>query len=122
MKRNLTKAEEEVIRLTHHEFKGLTVYQTARVMKVSPAYVGKLLQSAKKKAPQLFPILTPKQVAVLRGYENNASQETIAVGLGVTVKAVKRVITFLRKHKFLENKPKTVAYTPLMDGQIVQKF
>ena len=64
MKRNITQKEEEAIRLVHHEFKGLTVYQAARVMQVSPAHIGKLLQSAKKKAPQLFPILTPRQLAV----------------------------------------------------------
>lgn len=122
MKRNLTKAEEKVIRLIHHDFKGLTVCEAARVIQVTEAYVRELLQSVKKKAPQLFPILTPKQVAVLRGYENNASQETIAAGLGVSVYTVKRIVSFLRRHKFLENKPKIVSYTPLHDNQVVQKF
>lgn len=122
MKRNLTKAEEKVIRLNHHDFKGLTINETARILQVQPAHVRDLLRSVKQKAPQLFPILTPRQVAVLRGYENKASQEVIAAGLGVAVKSVKRIVTFLRKHKFLVNKPKVIAYTPLQDGQIVQKF
>lgn len=122
MKRNLTKAEEKVIRLVHHDFKGLTVVETARIMRVQPTYVWELLRSIKEKAPQLFPILTPKQVAVLQGYENNASPETIAAGLGVSVYAVRRIVAFLRKHKFLENRPKIVSYTPLHDSQIVQKF
>ena len=122
MRRNLTKSEERAYRLVHHEFKGLTVNEAARVMQVLPDRVRDFLQSAKKKAPQLFPILSPKQLYVLRAYENNIGAETIAIELRVSIDAVRRMVAFLRRRKFLVNKPKTVAYTPELDSRIIQRF
>ena len=122
MKRNLTEQEEQVIRLVHHDFGGLTIDEAAEKMGIRSYTAYTLLASAEKKAPQLFPILTSQQQFILAGWKTGASNADIAEVLGVKVRSIVDDITFLRKHKYIYDKPKEIPYAPHMDDQIREKF
>lgn len=120
-KRNLTRLEEEVIRLCHHDFEGLSIEEAAKKTYRSPRTIESALAKAKKKAPQLFPILTPQHRAILMMYDKHMSVASISVALDISRDKLERKITFLRKHKFLWNR-KMDQYSPLMDNNVKTKF
>lgn len=121
MKRNLTLKEEQVIRLCHHDHGGLSVEDAAIHMNVKPCYVCRYLRNAERKAPQMFPILTPQHRAILTMRNQHISHKVMIVELGITKNKLIRSIAFLRKHKFLFNR-KPDQYKPLMDSEIKVKF
>ena len=122
MKRNLTHEEERIIRMHHHEFKGLTLSETAKVLELTEPYLRAALAEIKRKAPSMFPILTPRQVAVRTGWENGLSQAAIAAGLDLTEAQVKQDCNYLYKHNFIASRPVTVAYADHMDEKVIQRF
>ena len=120
-KRNLSKLEEEVIRLCHHDFGGLSIKEAAKKTYRHLGTVKLVLKRVEKKCPQLFPILTPQHRAILLMYDKHMSRASIAVALGVTEQGLHKEIAFLRKHKFLWNR-KPDQYDPLMDSRVKTKF
>ena len=122
MKRNLTKKEEQTIRFVHHDFKGLTVVETARIMRIHPRQVLRLLCSAKKKAPQLFPILTPRRVAVFQAWKNGLNRKDMAACLNLTEWQILKDCEFQYKHKFITARPATTRYANNMDDKVIQRF
>lgn len=122
MKRNLTIQEEQIIRYHHHDFKGLTLTETAKVCELTELDLRIALAKIRRKAPQLFPILTPRQVAVRTGWENGLSQAAIAAGLELTEARVKTELNFLYEHKFIVASPTIVVYADHMDDKITQRF
>lgn len=54
MERLITEQEEQAIRLCHFNFGNLSTKAAAVIMGISQRRVQQLLQSAKKKAPQLW--------------------------------------------------------------------
>ena len=124
MKRILTKQEETAIRLSHHDFVGLTTDKAAEIMGVSQRRVQQLLQSAEQKAPQLFPILTKHQ-AEIKWLINEAGLtfEQVAEVLKVTPNSVSNTVKVLKeKDVYIERRKKTVQYQDWMDGQVKEKF
>lgn len=123
-KRTLTKQEITAYRWCHHYFKGLTTAEAGKRMGLSQRRVQQLLQSVKRKAPQLFPILTPQQVEVdiLINEEGHTFEET-AKALHISVPTVSNIVEAMKKKgvKFLRRKP-TVSYQKYMDKQVVEKF
>ena len=120
-KRNLSHFEETIIRWHHHDFAGLSLEETAhRVFSTVPELKQKL-KEIKKKAPQLFPILTPQHRAILLMYDKHMSRASIASALGISKPMLNKEITFLRKHKFLWNR-KMDQYSPILDGQVKERF
>ena len=59
--RQITKRQEEAIRLVHHDSEGLTMTEAADRMGISQQAVTKLLAKVKRVAPQLFPMMTKLQ-------------------------------------------------------------
>ena len=124
MKRNLTEFEEQVIRLIHHDFEGLTQRETAERLGTSQGSVSRALARIKKKAPQLFPILTTRQAAIhLRITELGQTHQEIADVLNVSVKTVDRIVEQMRiKGVNFAGPPKTTQYETYMDGEVKRKF
>ena len=58
MKRLITKRQEQILRLCHHDFEGLTQEQAAEKLGVSRPVITKALACIEKIMPQYFPILT----------------------------------------------------------------
>jgi DNA-binding transcriptional regulator LsrR (DeoR family) len=90
-------------------------------MGCSVANIKRHLRNAEKKAPQLFPILTPRHRAILALYDERASRAAIAEDLGISKAVLGREVTFLRKHGYLFNRTMD-QYDPSMDGEIKEKF
>jgi len=119
--RILSHYEETIIRWHHHDFAGLSLEETAhRVFSTVPELKQKL-REIKRKAPSLFPILTPQHRAILLMYDKHMDRTSIAAALNITERKLNKEVTFLRKHKFLWNR-KMDQYSPLMDGQVETKF
>ena len=120
--RIITEQEEDAIRLCHHEFDGRTIDEAARVMGTTIKEVKALLRSAKRKAPQMFPILSPRQRAIVKLYDKHLSRDTMCVSLGITLASLKKEVEFLRKHGFLFSRA-AERYDPIRhDGQVREKF
>lgn len=123
MKHNLTKQEAEAIRCTHHSFDHHSKKLAARTMCISVSRLNQILRSAKKKAPQLFPILTYNQVDVLDKLNEGHTHIEIANKLGLTVKQVDSIVAQLHKLGVaIYHRPKTVRYNPGMDRQVKRRF
>ena len=121
MKRILTKNEEQAIRLCHHDFDGKSVKEAAECMGRSRRAVQRLLCSAEKKAPQLFPILTPRHRAIIAMYDQHTSRKAICKGLSITAAVLAREVAFLRSHGFLFNRTAD-QYRPSMDADVKERF
>lgn len=120
--RVITEQEEQALRLVHHDFDGYPIDDVARVMGITPKKVKALLKSVERKAPQLFPILTPRQRTVLQLYDERLSRTIIAESLGITVTVLKKEVGFLREHGFLVSKA-CERYVPgKHDDQVVERF
>jgi DNA-binding CsgD family transcriptional regulator len=123
MKRILDKTEEALIRFHHHEFGGLPVKDTAVKMGISARKVYSYLNSIKRKAPQLFPILTAEQFKIykLLVYENY-SYADIAEEMECTPARVNKIVVQLHDKGFNTDRPKIQRYDGSMDDKIVRKF
>ncbi len=119
--RVLSRKQEQALRLVHHDHNGLSVGSAAVHMGITIKEMKKLLRSAKRLAPQMFPILTPEHQAILMMRDQHKSNATIAAGLHLTLPMLKRRVAFLREHGFLRN-CKVVRYQPNMDSEVVEKF
>lgn len=120
-KRNLSHFEEKVLRVCHHDFGGLSIEEAAKKLECSPQTIKSALKHAKKKAPTLFPILTPQHQAILLMYDKHMSRASIAAALGISKQELHKEIAFLRKHKFLWNR-KPDQYDPILDNKVKEKF
>ena len=123
MQRKLSDKEEQAIRLVHHDFIGLTRKAAAAKMNISEQRLSSLLQSVKKKAPQMFPILMQNQVDVRSlVMDSGMDRQRIADYYNWPIKKVDNIIAQLRKKGISLTVPKTVRYEPHMDNKIARKF
>ena len=90
--------EESVYRLCHHDFGGLTTQDAAFLIGMSTRRINQLLESLEQKAPQLFPILTKKQVEI-RDYinERGLNYGQIAHILGISINTIADTVTVLKR-------------------------
>jgi len=121
MERKISDDEERAFILCHHDHHGRSVESAAVIMHVTVKEVKQLLRNVKRKAPQLFPILTLQHRVILAMYGQGISRAAIVEGLGITLSVLKRRVGFLRRHGYLRDR-KMVRYQLHMDSQVVQKF
>lgn len=125
-KRNLTEQEEQIIRLVHHEFVGMSRKKAAARLNITPQAISYHLRQIKKKAPQLFPILTKGQWMVYCLFQDGADKEQIAQILFCVPKTIESIQAQLLKKGFdcriKRNGRKTVYYDPSMDGSVKRRF
>ncbi len=119
-KRVITETEERVFKLCHHDFEGLTRKEAAKQMGVSQSSISRTLARVKAKAPQLFPILNPRQHLIHHCIaELGCPHKEIAEMLGVTVKTIDGIVAQMRAKGVSFAQPrKTVSYESYMDDKI----
>jgi predicted ArsR family transcriptional regulator len=119
--RVLPLKEELVIHLCHHDHGGKSVAEAAVELGVTARTVRGWLNSAKKKAPQLFPILTPLQQKIVAAWDTKSPEHSeVCEALGISKKQLERQITTLRSYGYLK---RTVSqYRPYMDSDVQRKF
>lgn len=121
MKRTLTLSEETAIRGCHHDFEGLSSEVVATQMGLTTCKVEGLLRSAERKAPTMFPIITPRQRAIIEMCDQGMSLVAIMAELGIGVGPLNKEVTFLREHKLLWDR-KPDQYRSWMDGDVKERF
>lgn len=121
----ITEQEEKAYRCRHHDFDAMTVKETADKMGISEMAVYRLIWSLKKKAPQLFPILTKRQAEIYDLWlSEGGDTTTVASRLSLSNKTVEEIIAVVKKKlgvKFPDHR-NMMQYTPKLDDQIVMKF
>ena len=125
MNRHITHRQEQIYRLRHHDFAGLTTKQVAAMLGITTHNVARHMWETQKVAPQLFPILTRRQADVYHMFVNvGLKQKVIARTLGISKNCV-GVLVHRMKHKgmFVPRRRRHVLYMPRAhDHQIKQKF
>jgi len=122
MKRQLTKREEQIIRLIHHDHAGFSKLATVQITGLHLATINRILRRVKCKAPQLFPILTPEQKVVLGWIREGKTNQRIVNETKLDLHSVEKIVSKLYKLGKLYKKPKIVAYDCMMDNQIKRRF
>lgn len=121
----LSRKEAEIYRLCHHDFDGLSTKEAAEIMGVTPRRIEQVLVKIKRKAPQLFPILTRIQAhayslrvnegKTLKQIADLTDRSVTAVGNSVAV-AVEKGMPAPGKRVEMKR------YDSSMDGSIRRKF
>ena len=124
-KRVITKREEETYRLRHHQFYGLSEEHTAMAMGISCVRVRGHLASMKKKAPQLFPVLSKTEAQIYHWLTVEGwSIDQIALHLDITYGAVcDRMSRLRRKLYFPKAMKRALRFDEdTMSDKVIHKF
>lgn len=126
MKRLITERQEQIYRLRHHDFGGMTAKQVANMLSVTVQYVNRDMKKMKKIVPQLFPILTKRQmdVYVLREKMGMTYLE-ISKYLRITWQTAACTVYYMRKRgMFLQPDclHRVDTYSSWMDSKVTRKF
>lgn len=98
MERLLTKKEEEIFRLCHHDFTGLSTKEAAKILGVSPRTIIYHLRNIQTKAPQLFPIIKPELIKTWRLWiDEGLSYDEIAKRLNVSYRTVANRLLLVKR-------------------------
>ncbi len=126
MKRLITERQEQIYRMRHHDFGGMTTEQVAAIFNVTPKCINSHMRQMKKIAPQLFPILTERQmdVYVLREVIGMTHPE-VEKYLGMSAGTSGATVWCIRK-KGMYFQPDVLhrvdTYSPWMDSKVTRKF
>jgi len=123
----MTKNEGLALHGVHHYGAARTISEVAASMGVSRSTVRRLLKSAEKKSPGIFPVLTATQAKVLHLYTvEGASTSQIAMMRGVSIGAIRKTLRKLREIGVLKDKPslsRTVSFNEVtMSDKVVSKW
>ena len=123
--RLITHRQEQIYRMRHHDFAGLTTKQVTAMLGITTHSVARHMWEMQKIAPQLFPILTKRQADIYHMFVNVGLEQKVIAGiLGISSNCV-GVLIHRMKHKgmFVPYKRRHVLYMPRThDHQIRQKF
>lgn len=98
MTRQISKFDEKVLRLIHHDFEGLTQREAAGKLGVSIQTVNRAVRRLKKLADQFFPILTKHQKFVhFCITERGMTHSAIAHLIGSSVRTVESTVAAITK-------------------------
>jgi len=127
MDNRLTKDEGLALHGVHHYGAARTISEVAADMRVSASTVRRLLESAKKKVPEMFPVLTTTQAEILHLYTvEGASAGQIAMMRTVSIGAVRKTLRKLREIGALRDEPlpsRTVSFNEVtMSDKVVAKW
>lgn len=123
MTRLITERQEQIYRMRHHNFAGLTTKQVAAMLGVQSRVIRKHMQKLKCIAPQLFPILTKRQAEILELWYSLSPQQ-IGAYLDIAVMTVYSTFRDLRNMDVLKpgERHPMIRYASWMDSKITQKF
>ena len=126
MKRQIPEILERIYRLRHHDFAGLDSKAVAKMLGITQHYVNRCMRKLEKIAPQLFPILTKRQmdVYVLRECLGMTHPE-IEQYLGMKPGTSPATCFYIRK-KGMYMQPDVLhrvdTYSTWMDYKVTRKF
>ncbi|MCK5615773.1 hypothetical protein KAR91_78645 [Candidatus Pacearchaeota archaeon] len=126
MTRHITHRQEQIYRMRHHDFAGLTTKQVAAMLGITVQCVTMCMRRMKKIAPQLFPIFTRLQAEIYSLFVcAGLEQKVIGKMLGISEKSVSTMLRRLRNNGIdvpLRQRKERVRYAEWMSSKIVHKF
>ena len=126
MERLITEYQEQIYRMRHHDFGGMSTKQVAVKLGVTPKCINSHMRRMQKIAPQLFPILTKRQmdVYILREVMGMTYVE-INKYLGISWQTAARTVWYMRE-KGMYLQPDCLhrvdRYSSWMDSKVTHKF
>ena len=124
-KRLITKRQEQIFRLCHHDFEGLTQAEAAKRLGVVQSVIAKSLERVKKVFPQYFPIFTKFEMKCYHYYMVDGwSVADIVEYLEKTENAVYKALQRIRSKGayFAGPTGRVLSYDESMDAEVKQKF
>ena len=121
--RLITHRQEQIYRMRHHNFAGLTTKQVAGMLRITTHSVARHMWEMQKVAPQLFPILTRQQADVYHMFVNvGLEQKVIGEILGISKSCV-CVLIHRMKHKgmFVPRRRRHVLYMPKAHDHLIKR-
>ena len=125
MTRHITHRQEQIYRMRHHDFGGMTTKQVAAMLGITTHSIARYMWEMQKIAPQLFPILTRQQADIYHMCVNVGLEQKVIAGiLNISKNHVATQIHRLRgKGMYVPRRLHYVLYMPKAhDHQIRQKF
>ena len=125
MKRLITKYQEQILRLCHHDHNGLTQAQAAQWLGVSQSVISNALKHVEEVMPQFFPILSKLEAKcyhlfMTEGWSVNEITEHLNQSINAIYKTLQRA-----KDKgmfFSDIKGRVLQYDPNMDAHVRKTF
>ncbi len=119
-KRYMTEQEEQIYRLVHHDFEGLTQVEAAERAGLTQSNISRILKKIEKEHPELFPILNSRQDLIYTQIVGHGStHQAIADMMDISIRTVERIVSQMRRKGVSFNSPvKTVPYREHMDGDV----
>lgn len=124
-KRLITKRQEQIFQLCHHDFEGLTQAEAAKHLGVVQSVIAESLGHVKKVFPQYFPIFTKFEMKCYHYYMVDGwSVADIVEYLEKTENAVYKALRRIRSKGayFAGPKGRVLSYDESMDSEVKQKF
>lgn len=125
MNRLITERQEQIYRMRHHDFGGMSTKEVAAVLGIEVQCVNLHMRKMKKVASQLFPILTHRQLEVYKLYvEMNLSGNAVSELLGIARPTIQSKLDEIkRKGLHIPKRAKRIVrYSCWMDSEVKQKF
>ena len=122
MKRVITERQEEIFRLRHHDFGGMTTKQVAVILGITTHSVARHMWVMQKIAPQLFPILTQRQADIYHMFVNiGLEQKVIGKVLDISLNCVATQIhRFRNKGMYVPRRLHHVLYMPRAHDHLIR--
>jgi len=121
--RLITHRQEQIYRMRHQDFVGLTTKQVAAMLGITTHSVARHMWEMQKIAPQLFPILTRRQADIYHMFtELGLEQKVIAEVLGISSNCVAIQIYRLRnKGMYVPRRLHQVLYMPRAHDHLIKR-
>ena len=122
MKRHITQRQEQIYRMRHHDFDGLTTKQVAAMLGITTHSVARHMWEMQKIAPQLFPILTRRQADIYHMFVNvGLEQRVIARILGISKSCVGVLVHRIKnKGMYVPRRRRHVLYMPRAHDHLIR--
>ena len=125
MKRAITIRQEQILRLCHQDFDGLTQAKAAERLGVSQSVISNALRHIEKVLPQFFPLLTKLEARIYHLFTIEGwSVDEIADRLGQETNAIYKTLKRTKDKGmfFNEAKGRVLSYNSDMDASVKKQF
>ena len=125
MKRLITKRQEQILRLVHHDFDGLSQAEAAYQLNVSQSVISDTLKRIEEIMPQIFPILTKLEAKCYHLFMTEGwPVDKIAEHLDQSINAIYKTLQRAKDKGmfFSDKKGRILSYNSNMDAHVRKTF
>lgn len=125
MKRLITKRQEQILRLVHHDFDGLTQAEAAQQLSVPQSTISNALKRIEEVMPDFFPILSKLEAKCYHLFMTEGwLVNEIAEHLGQSINAIYKTLQRAKDKGmfFNDTKGRVLSYNINMDAHVRKTF